>query len=420
MSVDEDEVALFAAGLADADEAARVSRALETDARAADALRAVVQSEESEMSDTKERNESSVLFSLEEMNLDMKPAQEQGGRTEDSALIDISALDAAMGDGAVGASSPGDSSEVRVGMVPQGAAVIARPRRKFGVLHGLAIGGPVVALGALAFVFMNKPDATVEPAPAVQAAAGAAAPAKAAEPEPKPAAAAAAKADENEKEPAEGEATADDEKAAEGEKAADSEKPADAKAVAAAKKPAAKKPSTRSARKPARRAAATPTKEPSAEDAPPPAAAPETPAPAAAAAPPPPAEKKKDEVDDMLSALSGKPAAPARSAAKPAADPGTPPVDPLLPKTLNKRQILGVVRKNVGKVNACKGKHPDNKGIVTIRISVAGSGKVTGASPVGGPLNGTPAGTCVANAVKTYRFPRFSGPPMSFNMPFSL
>ncbi len=154
-----------------------------------------------------------------------------------------------------------------------------------------------------------------------------------------------------------------------------------------------------------------------AEDAPPPAVA-QAPKPAAAAEPPPARPKKSGgEVDDLLGALDGSPA-PKRGGGAAAAAPAAS-ADPLLPESLTKPQIMTVVKKGLGSVNACKDRQPDASGTVVVKMKIEGNGSVSSAQAQS-PFSGTPVGNCVESTVRGFRFPQFSGPAMPITMPFAL
>jgi hypothetical protein len=59
------------------------------------------------------------------------------------------------------------------------------------------------------------------------------------------------------------------------------------------------------------------------------------------------------------------------------------------------------------------------QGLFTTSITVAPSGEVEAAVPVG-PLAGTPTATCVAGVMQHACFPSFGGPPKTFQYPFML
>ncbi|MCB9524932.1 MAG: hypothetical protein H6702_16355 [Myxococcales bacterium] len=124
----------------------------------------------------------------------------------------------------------------------------------------------------------------------------------------------------------------------------------------------------------------------------------------------------KDEVDDMLSGLSGKkPAAAAQQGGGNVVAPD----DPLLPKKLGKAQILGVVRQNAGAVAGCKGETKSEGGTVFVDMQIVKSGSVEAAKVVGAQA-GTPLANCVERKVKVFRFPQFNGPPMRIKLPFAM
>lgn len=118
----------------------------------------------------------------------------------------------------------------------------------------------------------------------------------------------------------------------------------------------------------------------------------------------------------MLSALDGGGSKPAGGS--PVAAPAA--ADPLLPKSLTRRQILTVVKRNAGSVRKCKSQPPGTSGNVMVKMSIGGNGSVKSANVVSGPVKGTAQGNCIERTVKVFRFPQFSGPNMQINMPFAL
>jgi hypothetical protein len=66
-------------------------------------------------------------------------------------------------------------------------------------------------------------------------------------------------------------------------------------------------------------------------------------------------------------------------------------------------------------VRACAG---GQSGTAAIRIVFAGSGRVTTATVTSPPFAGTPAGSCMARAVKGARVPPFSNPTLTVTFPF--
>jgi hypothetical protein len=122
-------------------------------------------------------------------------------------------------------------------------------------------------------------------------------------------------------------------------------------------------------------------------------------------------------VDDLLGALDGSPA-PKRGGGAAAAAPAAS-ADPLLPESLTKPQIMTVVKKGLGSVNACKDRQPDASGTVVVKMKIEGNGSVSSAQAQS-PFSGTPVGNCVESTVRGFRFPQFSGPAMPITMPFAL
>jgi hypothetical protein len=128
-------------------------------------------------------------------------------------------------------------------------------------------------------------------------------------------------------------------------------------------------------------------------------------APPEPAAPPPPPKKeappkKKDDLDSLLdTASSGSGGKPGKGAEKKD-----------LPDQLSMSAIQGTL-KGVN-VSGCKAEGAS--GVVNVKLTIKGDGKVSSASPQGGAAGGD----CVAKAVKGARFGEFSGDPMTLTFPF--
>jgi hypothetical protein len=87
-----------------------------------------------------------------------------------------------------------------------------------------------------------------------------------------------------------------------------------------------------------------------------------------------------------------------------------------LPQTPTREQVTAgfeSVREAV--LECAAGQH----GVATIQASIAGSGRVAQAL-VSGAFQGTPAGSCIARAVRTAKFPSFSQDRLSVSYPFAL
>lgn len=173
----------------------------------------------------------------------------------------------------------------------------------------------------------------------------------------------------------------------------------------------------RSARRPNKRRTPRRSKKTQAEDRP----AARSAAPATKAAPVRKARTKRksgstDEVDDLLGGL-GK---PAKKRTGGGSAPAATSDDPMLPEKLSRNQILRVVKKNAGSIRGCKAREPGASGNVMVGMVIGGKGRVTSAKVKSGPFKGTPVGNCVEGKVRSFRFPQFRGDKMRINMPFSL
>ncbi len=129
-----------------------------------------------------------------------------------------------------------------------------------------------------------------------------------------------------------------------------------------------------------------------------------TPAPRNDPPPPPPIKKDKpakakDDLDSLLdsasSSSSGKPAKQEKED---------------LPEQLS----MSAIQSTLKSVNVASCKSEGASGVVQVRLTIGKDGKVTSATPSGG----APGGDCVAGKVKSTKFPRFSGDPMTLTFPF--
>ncbi|MGK0358947.1 MAG: putative Zn finger-like uncharacterized protein [Bradymonadia bacterium] len=368
-----------------------------------------------------QRNENSVLFSLDSLSADPEPARAVGmvtstGGSDASGLIDISALGAG---GALGAPVAAADLDDAFGGATGGAAVFApvaaspagpmptyvtRPTSGGGkiaiyaVLALLVLGGG----GFAAWYFTREagPEGGQTPASvaAANAASAASGPSTVAIGTPATAA------------PVPGVAPATSAGSVASAAAPDT-------GAAAPESLAVAPKATRSARKtPARRRTARTSARPKAP-AKKPSASPRTSAPRRAAKPAKPS-KSASEVDNLLDGLGGggKPAGGKPAQRQPAAAAGG---DPTLPDKLSKSQILRVVRTNASKISGCKSRDPGASGTIKVVMIIGKSGRVNSAK-AGGPFAGTPVGSCVEGKVKGFRFPQFGGDDMRINMPFRL
>lgn len=378
-----------------------------------------------------QRNENSVLFSLDSLAADAEPARSGGvvtntGGSDASGLIDISAIGpgGSIGMGAPGAPVAAAALDDAFGGASGGAAVFAPvaaapagPMPTY-VTRPSGGGGKVAIYAVLALLVLggggfaawhftkDDPDADGKSPASVSnastpSAAPATGPSKVAIGTPATAASAPA--------PATAPSAASLASAASAAPA--TEEAAAPESIATAKKtPRATKRTTR--RSPTKR---TPTRpKTTAEDKPPVAAAPRTAAPKRVAKP----SKGSSDVDDLLNGLGGggKPARTAKRTATPTPSAGG---DPTLPDKLSKSQILRVVRTNASKISGCKNRDPGASGTIKVVMVIGKSGRVNSAK-AGGPFAGTPVGSCVEGKVRSFRFPQFGGDDMRINMPFRL
>lgn len=123
------------------------------------------------------------------------------------------------------------------------------------------------------------------------------------------------------------------------------------------------------------------------------------------AAPPPPPKKdapakKKDDLDSLLdTASSGSGGKPGKGAEK---------------KDLPDQLSMSSVQSTLKGVNVASCKSEGASGVINVKLTIKGDGKVSSATPQGGAAGGD----CVAKAVKGARFGEFSGDPMTLTFPF--
>ena len=91
------------------------------------------------------------------------------------------------------------------------------------------------------------------------------------------------------------------------------------------------------------------------------------------------------------------------------------------PLTLSRQKIMKVLRKNQKRLSQCVSADPSLKGqLVSVAIQIKRDGRVGRARIASSRARGTQAGACIEGQVRTYRFPRFRGDPMSITLPIQL
>lgn len=122
---------------------------------------------------------------------------------------------------------------------------------------------------------------------------------------------------------------------------------------------------------------------------------------------PEPPKKSTGSIDDLLDQAIGTPGGsktPGSSASN-------------LPDAPSRSDVTSAMRSVQSNVQSCgQGK----TGVAQVSVSVSGSSGRVSSAQVGGAFAGTPAGRCIANAVKGARFPKFKRSSFTFVYPFRL
>lgn len=370
---------------------------------------------------TGERNESSVLFSLNDLaSSKSKTAQKNDElpRTEGSGLIDIRTL--ASANAALAPPSAKDAGSARPAAIgaaaPATMAPMALPPRKtntglyalLGVVVVLLIGLGV----ALIVVLSQEDEATnvaVEPAPTEEAPAAVA---PEPEPEPEEQPVAVAPEPEPEAEPVDAEGSAD---TAEGSGVEEPTEVAVAEVVEPEAAPARRAAPTQN------RAPSRPAAEPRSERASTPTPAP-TPARAEAepAAPtptptPPSREDRQERNSDAVAAALAaiqrdeEPAAAPTPTPEPAAEPAAD-----VRTELSREDVQSTIRRYRSRVARCS--EQGEPGTYRVSFVIQPSGGVTNVSP----QSPGDVSQCVAGVVRDMTFPRWTGEPQNVTYPFVL
>ena len=121
-------------------------------------------------------------------------------------------------------------------------------------------------------------------------------------------------------------------------------------------------------------------------------------------APPPPPKKAdkpkaKDDLDSLLDSASSGSGGKPKAAEK---------------KDLPEQLSMDTIKNALKGVNVGACKDAGASGVVQVKLTIKGNGKVSDATPSGGGAGGD----CVAGKVKSAKFPEFSGDPMTLTFPF--
>ncbi len=130
-----------------------------------------------------------------------------------------------------------------------------------------------------------------------------------------------------------------------------------------------------------------------------------------------PTASKKDDVsvDCILDPSKCK-----KSSSKPSSG-ASKPADPNLPVTLTSSDIRDGVAPHKAAAKSCGGKHGASPGTkVKVKLSISGSTGTVSSAAAQAPHNGTPLGNCVAAAVKKSKFKKFQKSTLGAVYPFTM
>jgi hypothetical protein len=141
-------------------------------------------------------------------------------------------------------------------------------------------------------------------------------------------------------------------------------------------------------------------------------------------------EEKKEEKKDEPSAAASASAEPKKEEAKSAGKPSGPatspkkeaPAEPAGASTappFSKASAISALGAAAGSAGGCK-KPGGPTGTGKVQVTFAPSGRVTSATVMGGPFAGTAVGGCVAGAFRRAKVPAFSGNPVTVSKSFAI
>jgi hypothetical protein len=92
--------------------------------------------------------------------------------------------------------------------------------------------------------------------------------------------------------------------------------------------------------------------------------------------------------------------------------------------SVDKDQIRKVVRGHISEIRYCYNeglsRKPELAGKLTVDFEIAASGEVSKSSVSGSTLNDAPVESCIAAAVKSWKFPQPTGGSVDVSYPFAL
>ncbi|MEM1026111.1 MAG: AgmX/PglI C-terminal domain-containing protein [Myxococcota bacterium] len=92
-----------------------------------------------------------------------------------------------------------------------------------------------------------------------------------------------------------------------------------------------------------------------------------------------------------------------------------------LPRVPDDGDVFNAIRRHGGEVRGCVAQQmredPSLKGRMQVKLRIAGTGKVMSVSVSPAQFRDAPVGRCMQRSAKSWRFPRFSGPPFPVEFP---
>ena len=126
-----------------------------------------------------------------------------------------------------------------------------------------------------------------------------------------------------------------------------------------------------------------------------------------------PPKRKSNNLDQLMDeVVGGSPSKPTRTTSTSSSSNSS------LPDAPSRNDVKTALQGVSGGVKACR---KDAGGTATVNVTFSGkTGRATGAKVASGPFKGTPVGTCIQNAVKRARVPRFKQSTFKVTFPYRL